>query len=338
MLDTKVFDIVVHGEGEYILPQLVTALRSARDYHDVAGLSFYQGEEIVRTPSPAMIATLDALPFPAYELLPMKLYPRHSIMASRGCPWACIFCDRGPAESRRMRYLTPARVCDWAERLIRKFGHKSIRVLDSTFTANERWAEQICDLIIENDMGIHWHCQSRIDCLNPRLLKKMHDAGCTQIVAGIDSGNNKILRLSRKGLTKAAARRGAQLFRDGEAPQLHLNFVIGHPWDTLESIQETIDFADELESEYGAQCGFYLMVPFPGTELWDNAPKYEIEIKGDWDKFNKLSFMGNPERLSATFDSKYLRAQDLTQIYHAIFHRKRRRALHPWGTLPPDLK
>src|SRR5262249_1372700 len=156
-------------------------------------------------------------------------------------------------------------------------------------------------------------------------LKKMRDAGCTQMVAGVDSGNDEILTLSKKKLTKDAARTGAQLFRDGDAPQLHLNFVIGHPWDTRESIDETVQFARELEERFGAQCGFYLMVPFPGTELWDNAPKYEIEITKDWARFCKLSFMGNPERLSATFDSKHLRAGELTQIYHEIFAQKRRR-------------
>jgi anaerobic magnesium-protoporphyrin IX monomethyl ester cyclase len=323
VLDIGVFDIVAHGEGERLLPQLVTALQTSTDYRGIGGLSFYRDRQIVRTQSPPMIASLDALPFPAYDLLPMKRYPRHSIMASRGCQWDCIFCDRGPTESRRVRFLSPEGVRDWAARMVREFGYKPIRILDSTFTVNQRWAERISDLIIESGLGVHWHCQSRIDCVKPRLLKKMRDAGCTQIVAGIDSGNEEILALSKKGLTKADARRGAQLFRDGEAPQLHLNFVIGHPWDTLESIQESVDFADELEQEFGATCGFYMMVPFPGTELWDNAPKYEIEIKKDWERYNKLSFMGNPERLSATFDSKYLRAEELTRIYHAIFRRKR---------------
>ncbi len=325
VLDTGVFDIVVHGEGEFTLPRLVAALKNGTDYGDIGGLSFCRQGRVVRTQNPPMIANLDALPSPAYELLPMERYPRHSIMASRGCPWNCIFCDRGPAESRRMRYLSPELVRDWATRVVRDFGRKPIRILDSTFTVNQRWAERICDLLIESGLGIHWHCQTRIDCVNPRLLKKMRDAGCTQIVAGIDSGNEEILTLSRKGLTKGEARRGAELFRDGEAPQLHLNFVIGHPWDTMESIQQTVDFADELEREFGAQCGFYMMVPFPGTELWDNAPRYEIEINKDWEKYNKLSFMGNPERLSATFNSKYLRAEELTRIYHTIFHRKRHR-------------
>jgi anaerobic magnesium-protoporphyrin IX monomethyl ester cyclase len=324
VLETGAFDIVAHGEGEQLLPQLVAAVKSSTDYGDIEGLSFYRDGKMVRTPARPMIVDLDALPFPAYDLLPMRRYPRHSVMASRGCPWDCIFCDRGPAETRRMRYLSPERVRDWATRMVREFGNKPFRVLDSTFTVKQKWAERICDLIIEQGVRISWHCQSRIDCVNPVLLEKMRASGCTQIVAGIDSGNDEILALSRKGLTREKARRGAQLFRDGKAPKLHLNFVIGHPWDTRESIRETIDFADELERDFRATCGFYMMVPFPGTELGDNAPKYEIKIKKDWEKYNKLSFMGNPERLSATFDSRHLRAEELTEIYHAIFQRKRR--------------
>jgi anaerobic magnesium-protoporphyrin IX monomethyl ester cyclase len=326
VLSTGAFDLVAHGEGERTLPQIMSALRNDQDLEEIGGLSFFRDGEIVRTPSAPMIESLDTLPFPAYDLLPMKLYPRHSIMASRGCPWDCIFCDRGPAESRKVRYLNPELVRDWAARLVRDYGRKPIRILDSTFTVHQRWAERICDLFIASGLDLHWHCQSRIDCVNRGLLKKMRDAGCTEFVAGVDSGNDEILNLSKKGLSKESARRGAQLFRDGDAPPLHLNFVVGHPWDTLESIQETVDFADELEAKFGAHCGFYMMVPFPGTELWENARTYEIEINKDWEKYVKLSFMGNPERLSATFDSKYLRADELTRIYHAIFQRRGRGA------------
>jgi radical SAM superfamily enzyme YgiQ (UPF0313 family) len=325
VLDSGVFDFVAHGEGEALLPHLVAAVRDGTDPGEIGGLSFYRDGALVRTPQPPMIADLDALPFPAYDLLPMARYRRHSIMASRGCPWDCIFCDRGPAESRRVRFVSPERVRDWALRMIGDFGPKPFRILDSTFTANQKWAERVCDLFIERRVPISWECQSRIDCFNPRLLGKMRDAGCDQVVVGVDSGDDAILALSKKKLTRERTRRGAALFRVGETPPLHMNFVIGHPWDTRDTIRETVDFADELRRDFQATCGFYMMVPFPGTELADNAPKYEIKIKKDWKKYNKLSFMGNPERLSATFDSRHLRAEDLTEIYHAIFERKRDR-------------
>ena len=152
VLDTGVFDFVAHGEGETLLPRLVAAVKNGTDPSGIGGLSFYRDGAIVRTPSPPMIADLDALPFPAYDLLPMALYHRHSIMASRGCPWDCIFCDRGPTESRRVRFLSPEHVRDWAARMTREFGAKSFRILDSTFTVNQRWAERICDLFLEQDV------------------------------------------------------------------------------------------------------------------------------------------------------------------------------------------
>lgn len=325
VLDTGVFDAVVHGEGELVLPRLVDAVKSGSDLTDVPGVSYLRNGRVERATSPPFIKDLDALPFPSYELLSMGRYSRHSVMASRGCPYACIFCDRGPAESRRVRYLSPRCVVGWMARMVDEYSNLPIRMLDSTFTLNQRWAEEICDLLLDGGHGFHWHCQTRIDCLNAGLLGKMRAAGCTEITVGVDSGNNEILELSKKRLTKAAARAGARLFRECDAPKLHINFVIGHPWDTRESIRETLDFAHELEDDFGARCGYYMMVPFPGTELWDNAGAYEIEIDKDWEKYCKLSFTERPDRLQATFDSKYLSAEELTQIYHEIYRRKRPR-------------
>jgi anaerobic magnesium-protoporphyrin IX monomethyl ester cyclase len=324
VLETGVFDVIGHGECETVMPKLVDALKRGDDLGGIPGLSFYRGGMITRTPSPPLLEDLDALPFPAYDLLSMNQYSRHSIMASRGCPFDCIFCDRGPTESRRVRYMTPEAVVDRMERLTREFGKLPIRMLDSTFTLNQGWAENICDLMLERRLRVSWHCQTRIDCLNSGLLEKMQVTGCTEVTVGVDSGNDEILKLSKKSLTKAEARRGAKLFKDGVAPKLHINFVIGHPWDTRESIEETLTFARELEQDFGARCGYYMMVPFPGTELFDNAATYEIEIARDWEKYCKLSFTEHPERMSATFDSKYLSADELTRIYHEIYRRKRK--------------
>ena len=324
VLDTAVFDIVGHGECETTLPKLVSALKRGADFSDIPGLSFRHDGKIVRTTNAPMLSDLDTLPFPEYDLLSMNKYPLHSIMASRGCPFDCVFCDRGPTESRKVRHMTPEAMVDRMVRLVHDFGNLPIRILDSTFTLNQRWAERVCDTILERSLRLSWHCQTRIDCLNSGLLQKMRRAGCTEVVVGVDSGNDEILKLSKKSLTKAEARRGANLFSDGLGPKLHVNFVIGHPWDTRETIEETLTFARELEEDFGASCGYYMMVPFPGTELWDNAATYEIEIAKDWEKYCKLSFTQHPERLSATFDSKHLSADELTRIYHAIYKRKRK--------------
>ncbi|MCX5679682.1 MAG: radical SAM protein [Candidatus Omnitrophica bacterium] len=316
VLETGFFDVVVHGEGEKVFVQLVEALESGKDFSIVKGLSFYQDGKIVRTENPPQIEDLDALPFPAYDLLPMNRYNESSIIASRGCPFNCIFCNRGPAESKIVRRLSPEHVIDWVTVLINDFGCHNIRFVDSTFTLDQEWAEKICDLILKRNLRFQWTCQSRIDCINSTLLGKMRKAGCLRFYIGVETGNEKILTLLKKGFSKADVRIGAQLFKSVDAPQLNIDFIIGHPWDTVMTIRETAKFAQDLYKKFGAKCGFFLMTPFPGTELWNNAEGYGLNITKNWEKFCKMSFKGDCDRLSANFDTKYLSREELTRLYH----------------------
>ncbi|MCM8781587.1 MAG: hypothetical protein NC828_00810, partial [Candidatus Omnitrophica bacterium] len=96
------------------------------------------------------------------------------------------------------------------------------------------------------------------------------------------------------------------------------NFIIGHPWDTIKTIRETMEFAEELKRKYNASYNLFLLIPLPGTELWNNAAKYGLKITKNWDKFCKYSSWGNPYGLTATFDTKYLSREKLTDIYHFL--------------------
>src|SRR5262249_35839807 len=103
----------------------------------------------------------------------------------------------------------------------------------------------------------------------------------------------RIPRLSKKGFRTDEVRAAARLFRSPHAPELCVNFIVGHPWDTVETIRETVDFANELQREAGARCGFFLMVPFPGSVLWNRAREYGLEIQENWGQFRKITFSGN---------------------------------------------
>ncbi|MBU0761667.1 MAG: B12-binding domain-containing radical SAM protein [Candidatus Altiarchaeota archaeon] len=318
VLESGVFDAIVHGEGEYTFVRLAKAVKGKKAFHNIKGLSFYKQGKIKRTDDPPLIKDLDKLPFPAYDLLPVDKYPEASVIASRGCPFSCIFCTRGPAESKKRRCLSPARAVEWIALLREKYHFKHIRMVDSTFTVDQKWAEEICDLIIKNNLRVHWSCQTRIDCINTGLLEKMKKAGCNKIIFGIESGNDKILTLMEKGFTKNNVRAFAKMFKAADAPSVTANFIIGHSWDTRETIRETFDFAKELNNNFGFEYRLFLLVPFPGTELWNNPEKYGIKIGTDWKHFCKTSFFGNPLGVEAVYSTNNLSSGELTEIYHQL--------------------
>ncbi|MBF0122801.1 MAG: B12-binding domain-containing radical SAM protein [Candidatus Omnitrophica bacterium] len=321
VLEGRLFDAVIHGEGETVFPSLVCAIENGSDLSIVKGLSFYQNGNIVRTQNPLFIEDLDALPFPAYDLYQMNLYGEYSVMASRGCPFYCVFCTRGPAETKHVRHLSPGRVIDWIVYLISNYGSREVRFIDSTFTLDQRWAEEICDRIISRRLRFHWTCQTRADCLSGVLLEKMKKAGCTMVTLGAESGNDQILNSLEKGFTRADLRNAARLFKDFRAPQLNLNFIIGHPWDTRETILETVALAKELRRTCSARYKLFLLVPFPGTELWNNADKYGLRISKDWEKYCKYSFMGNSHLVEATYGTREFSREELTRLYHELDNR-----------------
>lgn len=328
VLESGTIDIVLHGEGEKTFVKLVQALEGNENLLNIPGLSFYREDEIIHTGNPVPINNLDELPLPAYDLLPLEKYFQRdeklkitTIMSSRGCPYQCVFCTRGPAESRIMRFHSPERVIEWIKLLVEDLGSKHILFVDSTFTVNKKHAEKICDLIIESNLKFEWSCMTRVDCIDRSLLEKMKSAGCTSICAGIESGNDEMLDLLKKGFKKDDAESAAQLFKDVGGPLLITAFIIGHPWDTKETIRDTGKFARKLQKKYNVRTSFFLMVPFPGTDFWNNAEDWGVTISKDWDNFSKTSFKDNNYSLKANFSTKYFSQEELTKQYRKTLNR-----------------
>ncbi len=325
VLRTREIDIVVHGEGEHSIAQLVQAIDQGHEIDGIAGLSFIRDGTFNSTGRACPIEDLDSLPLPAFDLYSLDRYAasragkrQAPVMASRGCPYRCVFCTRGPTESRRMRYHSPSRVVELTQLLAREMGCKCIRFVDSTFTVNQPWVNAICDLLLERDVGVEWTCGSRIDCLNPGLLEKMKAAGCSKMCVGIESGNDGILERLEKGFRKSDVHAAAQMCQGINGPELHASFIIGHPWDTRETIRETGEFASELRDTYGIRCGFCVMTPFPGTTLWSHAEEWGLRITKDWERFCKLSFQGAGAKLQANFDTRHLSREELTSLYRSV--------------------
>jgi len=276
-------DYVVVGEGEYTFLELVTRIMQNRTCEDVRGLVIRRNGRSVRTQPRPLISNLDELPFPARHLLPLREYkpmtalrfPSTNMVASRGCVYQCYFCSASRMWGGKWRCHSPDYVVKEMQHLVEKYGIKDVSFTDAAFTMNMNRAEEICDLISKRSFDITWSCDCRPDAVNRSLLAKMASAGCSLIQYGIESGSPEVLTRIKKGFTVEHARKAIKMTRE-EGIRPFAYFIIGHPWDTPDTIHETIEFAKELNADF---TEFFMAYPFPGTEFWEIARDHDLFVK-----------------------------------------------------------
>ena len=285
-------DIGVIGEGETTIVDLLNTLekKDKKPLSEVNGIIYRDNKELKRTKPREFIKDLDSLPLPAWDLLPnLKKYyfpPAWSlhqktsalIITSRGCPSQCTFCDR-KVFGNVFRFQSAEYVMRMIRRLYYKYGIKHFRINEDNFVLFKKRLDEICNSIIKEKLKISWSCFARVDSINPEMLKLMKKAGCYQISYGIESGSQKILDVEKKNVTLEKIERAVKLTRKAKIKTIGFN-MIGHPLETVETMQATIDFnkkikVDDFKTEF--------LVPFPGTELYSTGEKYG-HLDKDWTK------------------------------------------------------
>ena len=274
-------DIVVRREGEYTLLDIV----QGKKLEDINGIAYRANGQIEITPERELIEDLDALPQPARHLFPISRYQalasHGSIVAGRGCPFNCIFCVGSKMGGRKARYRNPKLVVDEIEQCL-ALGFKEINMEDDLLTFNHKHVHAFCDEIIKRGLKFNWSIFARVDTVNQDILTKLKEAGCNWLSYGVESGNQEILDIVKKKITIEKVRESVKLAHDNGINVL-VSFILGLPGETKETIQETIDFAQELNTFYG----FHVLAPFPGTEVREKAAEYGLEIlTSDWSKYD----------------------------------------------------
>lgn len=270
ILEQSRADVVVIGEGERTIVEIITGI----DYENINGIGLiYQGSYF-QTPPRALTENLDNIPFPAYDLLPdFNLYksrarqkPVGVIITSRGCPFQCTFCNSN-IFGKRFRARSPENVFKEILLLVKDYKIKQLDILDDNFTLDMPRAEKILDLIIESDIKIHINLQNgvRADRLTRELVHKMKLAGVFKAGIGIESGDREILARVKKSLDLENVRTAIQWFREENIITIGF-LILGFPFDTKESIEETINFVIEANPTLANFC---ILIPFPGTELYN---------------------------------------------------------------------
>ncbi len=265
-------DLVVHGEGEETLTELIRMRESGKDTAGVRGTAYRDGEKVVIIERRPQIESLDSLPFPARHRLDLDKYtpnpgtgnymqlPTTGIMASRGCPYQCRYCSKCVWKSS-IRFRSIENLLEEIELCIEEYGIKDFRFYDDALTLPKWDIQRFCDLIAEKKLGITWNCYSRVNNITEEKLIAMKKGGCYHIKYGIEFGTEKALKITNKGATLDMARNAVRLTKK-VGIECKGNFVMGVPGETEEDCKQTVAFAKELSPDLAAFYPFYLI---PGS-------------------------------------------------------------------------
>ncbi|NOQ15687.1 MAG: radical SAM protein [Methyloprofundus sp.] len=295
------FDIAVLHEGEEVLPKLLTHLENAEDLKNVNGIIFRHANELLKTPPAPSIKNLDSLPMPAWDLLPNFPdaylpatfdYPKGPVatmVASRGCPFLCKFCDTSTFGAQ-VRANSPEMVFNMMRHLQKQFGIQHIQFVDDLFLASRIRTLALCDLIIKNNMKISWGCTARVDTVKPDVLERMKLAGCWEISFGLETGSNELLQKMEKAARVEISEQAVNWTAAAGIRTKGL-FMLGYPGETKDSIQKTKAFVKRLPM---ATMNLSKFTPYPGSPIYREI--YGTNIKDDhWQKMNGMNFIWAPE-------------------------------------------
>jgi radical SAM superfamily enzyme YgiQ (UPF0313 family) len=305
---TPAVDVGVIGEGESTIQEIVRAFDGTMEsVQGVPGTIVRLASEkpLVLNPPRELIADIDGLGLPAYDLLgeqgaimpalfKTKRLPAIHAITSRGCSHTCTFCNTN-LFNKRLRFHSPEYVIILIEHLV-GLGYREIAFEDDNFTAHKSRLVQVCNHIIDKRIDISWSVNARIDTVDEEILSLMKKAGCWYISYGIESGSQETLDRINKKITLAEIRRKITMTRrTGIAAKGF--FIIGFPWETEQTIRETVDFALSLPL---SDLNIFPLTPFPGTAVYQQA-KLQGTFDDDWSRMDLQQIVYAPPGLSDQF-------------------------------------
>jgi len=273
-------DLIVRGEAEQTLPQLLDALAQDHALDDVPGITYRRGGKISRTPDGGGITDLDNLPFPAFHLLPdLEKCRFMPLELGRGCPFSCTFCSTNDFFRRRFRLKSPKRMLEEMRRIKATYGHDTFELVHDMFTVDRKRVVAFCEALLQSPDKFYWGCSARTDCIDEELIELMASAGCRGIFFGIETGSARMQKIIDKGLDMAdsAARvRSCSKFEIKTAVSL----IVGFPEETKEDLRATIGFfMDSLLQEH-ADPQLVILAPLAGTPI-QQQHKNELFLPDD---------------------------------------------------------
>jgi radical SAM superfamily enzyme YgiQ (UPF0313 family) len=310
-------DLVVAGEGEGALAEIA----AGADYATVQGLIFREGDEIRDNGARTTVCRLDELPFPDYRLLegfpeqyagPLFNYPKGptaTVIASRGCPYSCSYCDRSVFGSS-FRYNSPQYLYEHMAFLRQEFGIRHVFFYDDLFTFNRPRVAEFCELLRQKPLGMTFNCAVRVGHIDDELLGMLKAAGCWMVSLGIESGAPEILARHKSSIEFAEMKRSVELIQKNGLRAKGL-FMIGLPGETEETVRMTTDFITRLELDDMNMTKF---TPFPGSPLYRTIHEEGL-FEEHWELMNCMNFVFVPRGIASKARLEELYREFIRRFY-----------------------
>lgn len=294
----NIFDCIFQSECENVLPMALDVYNKT----NVFPKSFIGGNN----------SSLDDIPFPDRNAVDIMKYHRKvdgekcfGIISSRGCPFSCNFCDKSMYfNSKKIRFRSIDNIVKELKECIDKYNVNHFEFFDDLFAVNK---DRLTEFHYKTkDLNLNYRCNSRSDTLTPEIALLLKKSGCSVICFGIESGNQKILDLMNKKTTVEQNYKGIKIAKNSNIFTTGY-FIIGFPGETVESINDTMEFIKKSELD---KVSVYQFSPLPGTDVYNNPEKYGVKIIAkDWSDYYMVT--GKDGHGGKSIETKWLSADEL---------------------------
>ncbi len=305
------FRCVLLGEAEFTLLETAEQLLKNRKaaLGGIAGLAYLSPAtgEVVRTTRRSQLRHLDALPFPARDLIDTGQYREAwksahgyfslNLVASRGCPYRCNWCAK-PIYGDTFSARSPRSVAEEMRQLKHEHNAEHLWFADDIFGLQARWVQEFADAVATLDAAVPFKMQSRVDLMTPATTLALRRSGCAEVWMGVESGSQKILNAMEKGIrVEQVAKARENLRKEGIRACYFLQF--GYPDETWEDIKNTVDLVRDTRPD---DIGISVAYPLPGTKFFKQV-QAQLGTKTNWSDSEDLSMM-----FQGTYTGEFYRA------------------------------
>ena len=309
-------DLILYGETDFTLSEFL----KSKNKETVKGVFYRYEGKIIETQKRPFLKDLDSLPIVDRNMIKSNLYTRPDteeavglIEVSRGCPYKCIFCLVPVAYGSVHRTRSVENVMLEIRICVKKYGITNFHFKSDLFSFKREWVLELCKEIIKNKLNIKWFANSRADTIDQELIFLMKNSGCFALAIGVESGSQKILDKIGKKTNLNQIKNTFNLCRR-EKIKTYAYFIIGFPWDTENTIRETIDFSKKIDPDY---IDFFFPYAFPGTKFYETARELGLIDVFSLDNIIKNSYINSQSPTLAISKNRLvkLRQKALKEFY-----------------------